>query len=85
MRTIKELLILLREKLPEYIPTHCMGLCAATGLLWIREIIDYEEMNLINDYLWDKRPADTSPSGYWWPQFVLAPRLEFLNKLIAEL
>jgi hypothetical protein len=85
MRTIKELLILLREKLPEYIPTHCRGLCATTLLLWVREIIDYEEMDLIDKYLLDKRPVGTPDCGYWWPEFKLAPRLEFLDKLIAEL
>ena len=85
MRTIKELLILLREKLPEYIPTHCRGLCATTLMLWNRGIIDNKEMDLIDDYLWDRRPVSTSPGGYWWPQFELAPRLEFLDKLINEI
>ena len=85
MRTIKELLILLREKLPEFIPTHCRGLCAATMILWNREIIDYKEMDLIDDYLRHKRPAGISLFGYWWPSGELAPRLEFLDKLIAEL
>ena len=93
MRTIKELLILLREKLPEYILKERLG-----SICWIlAEIYDVEishaEYCVLGTYIEDHKPDDAGDfckydedvSGFWWPYGELAPRLEFLDKLIKEI
>ena len=95
MRTIKELLILLREKLPEVINLDGNGsICYATTHLWIGDdnLITLNEMHVLDNYIEEHKPKDAGdydgPDGsthFWWPYGELSPRLEFIDKLIAEL
>jgi len=96
MRTIKELLILLREELPIRI-NHPKGgsLCWTIANLWIDDLITDEEYEEVNDYIYENKPEDAwdycvgddfdRVNGFWWPYGELEPRLEFLDKLINEI
>ena len=86
MRTIKELLILLREKLPEYLPAKSLGLCSS--MKWLRRdgLITLEEYDMISTYVYMHRPGYfNTMCGYWWHPRSVTPRLEFLDKLIDEI
>ena len=83
MRTIKELLILLREEM-EVRFAGCICYCAAN--MAGRKLITYDEFHALEDYINSHRPEDTKDRiAIWWPYGELAPRLEFLDKLIAEI
>ena len=93
MRTIKELLILLRENLPQDITRDNGGSICFTIIDMCRmdSIITRSEENLLLKYVSEKKPSDAGNfdgqlgSGFWWPYGELSPRLEFIDKLIAEL
>ena len=84
MRTIKELLILLREELPKNIPLRSLGLCGTSVNITLDHIINPDELDLLMEYMRKKAPI-TANNTYWWPYGELAPRLEFLDKLIKEI
>jgi hypothetical protein len=51
-------------------------------------LITLKECNLLLGYIGDNKPDDAGCFGFlsfWWPYGELAPRIEFLNKLIDEL
>ena len=85
MRTIKELLILLREFLPGNINTDDGG-CICWTILCMEgnNIISHDEADLLHDHIINNTPEKPG-MFFWWPAGELAPRLEFLDKLIAEL
>ena len=85
MRTIKELLILLRENFPYPIGTEmrCGCLCWAIGSMTRAGLISWEENIALRNHIKTKRPPNAGM--FWWPYGELAPRLEFLDKLIAEI
>jgi hypothetical protein len=92
MRTIKELLILLREELPKRIANYDSGsICWTILRMSDDNMITDEERNKINYFIESKEPDFPSYfyyddcCGFWWPYGELAPRLEFLDKLISEL
>ena len=93
MRTIKELLILLREKLPKYIIKERSGSICWTLSEMYEVDINHAEFRLLEEYIDDHMPDDAGDfcgydedvSGFWWPYGELAPRLEFLDKLIKEI
>ena len=85
MRTIKELLILLREGAVIRIQVCQYGLCGTID--WMcrcMESINNDESKVLENYIESHKP-DKVCSAFWWPRGELAPRLEFLDKLIAEL
>ena len=83
MRPIKELLILVRNRLSEFIEEEgCI--CFAVAEMY-PTIFSLSEANFIVDYIRDHRPDDATGWAFFWPRGELAPRLEFLNKLIDEL
>ena len=85
MRTIKELLILLREYLPKAF-VFVGGMCGALSIMKQKGIITEYEYSIVLRYIENRRPDVTMQYRYWWwPYGELAPRLEFLDKLIAEL
>lgn len=83
MRTIKELLILLREEVANrFNECICWSLADMVG----RKDISYDEHHALEDYLELHRPEETKKrAAFWWHYGELAPRLEFLDKLIAEI
>ena len=83
MRTIKELLILLREEVANrFDACICWSLAAMVG----RKDISYDEYHALEDYLELYRPKEIKKSdAFWWPVGELEPRLEFLDKLIKEI
>jgi hypothetical protein len=96
MRPIKELLVLLREFLPGNIKEDSGGsICWSIDDMYTddRALITLKECELLDKYIEDKEPDDhgSYPNihglhcGFWWPYGELAPRIEFLNKLIDEL
>ena len=83
MRTIKELLILLREELT-YNFDGCI--CYSTEMMMDSDVINYDEFFLLDNYIHSHVPSHVKdPDHFWWPYGELAPRLEFLDKLIAEI
>jgi hypothetical protein len=92
MRTIKELLILLREELPKRIVNDDSGsICWTLGRMENEGIITQPEFNVMDFFIDSKEPENAGYfkyddcGGFWWPYGELAPRLEFLDKLIAEI
>ena len=87
MRTIKELLILLREELPKQIDYKMRGsICLILLNLKCAKIISVAEYHSVNDYINEHVPPYVvNREDYWWPRNALRPRLEFLDKPIAEL
>jgi hypothetical protein len=86
MRPIKELLVLLRDDLPWlFTQRGAMGLCTATWLLGWYEKVTSDEFNSLHAYVVNHSPIRKSGAEYWFPMGELAPRIEFLNKLIDEL
>ncbi len=94
-KTIKELLILLRDFLPTNIKStnKWMGgsLCFSIADLLYNDMITLAELNKLHKYIMAKKPPNAGNyktqgiKGFWWPYKKLAPRMEFLNKLISEL
>ena len=58
-------------------------LCWATGAMYRAEIITWEEAESLRSFIKTKRPRKADL--FWWPYGELSPRLEFIDKLIAEL
>lgn len=92
MRTIKELLILLREYFPKSDLSERGALCFAIRDMRADEgVITADEEDSLNSYIHEKRDRVNGISGatphvpYFFQEGELAPRLEFLDKLIAEL
>ena len=93
MRTIKELLILLREYFPKSDVKERGALCfAAYDMFLDHSIITEEEYKELRTYIETNRKKTNGiksklsyDSPYFFPMGELAPRLEFLDKLIAEL
>ncbi len=80
MRTIKELLVLLRDRFPNF-QDGC--LCWTIGSIARSGLISLEESFILRNYINTKRPPNAKL--FWWPYGELAPRLEFLDKLIKEI
>lgn len=90
MRTIKELLILLREELKKrFDPAKDGCICYIVASMCGDDMITGNEFNLLDEYIMNNKPRylpqHHADSAFWWPYGELAPRLEFLDKLIAEL
>lgn len=85
MRTIKELLVLLRDILPDNIGRYS-GMCPT--LYWVLlkpGLITDEEALRTYAYIKSRKPEKQHDDLWWWPEGELEPRLEFLDKLINEL
>jgi len=81
-RPIKELLILLRDELPNFIiKERCLCWTIAT---MTHSCITRQEAEYLNDYIEKHRPLNSEGYAFWWPMGELAPRMKFLNKLIAN-
>lgn len=95
-RSIKELLIILRDNLTKCIPTHADGLCNAILYLAMYTYISVEERHILTEYLYSHKPrlrckirrivySNTHESLYWWTPGYIKPRLKWLNKQINKL
>ncbi len=98
MRTIKELLELLREKLPTYLRTYNSGgMCSvAYNLVW-RDQISRGELDLLLDYINSNKPEELIPAlicpeapffdvnKHWWTPCSIEPRIAWLNEQIEKL
>ena len=87
MRTIKELLIIMKDNI-ELLQT---GLCYLTTMLSDRNIITSDERERIVDYIYDNRPSEKSKlyggpdhGLYYWEQGDLENRLRWLNYHIKK-
>jgi len=84
MRTIKELLILLREEMvKQFHPISDGCICYVLANMRGNNMISPEEYKETENYLEMQRPNDRH--AFWWPYGELEPRLEFLDKLIKEI
>ncbi len=93
-RTIKELLILLRDFLPTNIKSTerlSGSLCFSIDDLFDDDVINIKESEILEDYIHAHKPHRVGNykfrgvGGFWWKYKSLAPRMEFLNNLISEL
>ena len=86
-RPIKDLLILLQDYFPSSNLKWRGFLCAAIYDMYVSNRITYDERSILMDYIYAHRPPQTfiEYSAYFFPEGELAPRIEFLNKLISEL
>ncbi len=85
-RTIKELLTLVRDFLPTNINNEDAGsICWSIVDMRYAHLISEKEEDIIWDYIQENKPSDCGDGMFFWPYRELAPRMEFLNKLISEL
>lgn len=85
MRTIKELLILLREYFPTSDLKERGALCFALYDMSCQQIITHDEYLTAKNHIRLFRDPNSDTWPYLFPCGELQPRLEFLDKLIAEL
>ena len=99
MRTIKELLILVRDNLYLMKDKHlASGLCSVASVMEDRHIISMEEYNIILKYLDNNKPANAikraslpavidgyQQNRFWWKPCNITPRLKWLDKQINSL
>lgn len=99
MRTIRELLIILRDSLAkgERTDYHNMGICAEISDLYSKGIIDLNQKRLLNNHIASNRPTTyVNPEfkypkklrHFWWPDMRLGVeyrllRIKFIEKLIS--
>lgn len=91
MRTIKQLLIILRDTLVNPQGKSYSGMCSAMFQLNSSLIItDDEHLKLISEIFY-KRPRrgkfydeEYKLSAYWWKPYNLEPRIEWLNHKINK-
>lgn len=97
MKTIKELLILLREY---YKDAPYTGICNTVNGMEDSGVISFEEFQALNAYLKANRPSSSlhveffdvseKPFGYWWPikstleHNIVQIRMNYLDYLINE-
>lgn len=97
-RSIKELLILLRESIRNDIDKNYpsemngSGLCVHINHLYTKGKITSKEKFLLRDYLMTHKPKRVKYIGYnqynpeyWWPKYLKKPRLQWLTKHINKL
>ncbi len=77
MRTIKELLELMRDN-DQFFVT---GLCGWAANLWMDDFITSKEHTLINCYLENNLPPK-KPNKFCWRIAGIKPRLKWINKHI---
>lgn len=89
-RTIKELLILLRNEIKDKkillsdMNVEC-GLCCVIRKMYASDKISGREFSVLYDYIKEYRPyLKSNPDYAFWPGLV-APRVKWLNKKIKEL
>ena len=99
MKTIKELLIIVRDNIQQDI-LFTDGICLETYRLHAENIIDYDEYYLLVEFLNNNTPLTknviidrilelnfTKPldATYWWKYGDKKPRIKWLNKHIKRL
>lgn len=80
MRTTKELLILLRDKLHWYIKG-CGGMCNTIACMYHDNVITSPENYLLRKYIGEK----ANNNEFWFPRGELEPRINWLNEQIEKL
>ena len=84
-RSIKELLIFLKDNKDYFNESRCGGLCIMAN--WLRmdgKILDQEHEDIV-DYFNINLPPHTSYTAYCWSEYDWTPRLEWLNEHIKQL
>lgn len=84
MRSKKELLILLRKYIADYIPGYVNGLCAVINYLLTFRVITSDEKYVLFTMIYDNKPKPQYDMLYWWKPGELEPRLAFIDKLISQ-
>ena len=87
MRSTKELLEVLLDqyKNNRIDDIQVFGLCWAIEIIFDKNVISVDEYYHLDDIINNSCPNVFGGSGYWWRSGETAPRIEFLQNLIAEL
>ena len=83
MRTINQLLIILRDHTEEYMESGSLGLCAVSLELSYDEIITNKEDYTLSNYIETNMPM-WGEGVYGWTPRKIKPRLDWLDKQIKE-
>ena len=90
MKTYKELLILVRDYIPEEVTFN--GLCGTAYDLWADEVITYKEYNKLLKFIKEHRPkrgkmydSEYRHSEFYWSRKIKQPRLDWCNYWIEKL
>jgi hypothetical protein len=81
MRSIKELLLLLREAVEG--PEFRLGMCGMIKKMFLLEEISELEQADLYSYLDDNEPEDTE--AYWFPLGQRYPRINWINEQLEKL
>lgn len=95
MRTIKELLTVVRNSIINDKPQLILGLCWYTTLCLHEDIISREEYDILQDYYKKNVPVtynimvnkvfnDSTKHIFWWKPGNKTPRIKYLNKHIKK-
>lgn len=82
-RTVKELLILLREYIvKQYI---FWGMCAEIREMYQIELISNKEFKILESYLKNNKPKNTFYDDFWWKEGKKQPRLDWIDEQLKNL
>ena len=87
-RSIHQLLVIIKKVLLESRSPHdpqktlLIGLCNTINYLHRENIINLDELESFNNYLYNNRPKNNRRSAWFWQQFLIKPRLYWLTRHI---
>ena len=61
------------------------GLCGWAELLLINDLIMYDELTLLKQYINENKPDKTFDSIYYFEPTEITPRIEWINQQIEKL
>lgn len=82
-RTIKELLILLREYIVEQ--DVFLGMCSEINEMYCLDLISNKESKILTNYLKKNRPKGMDMFDSWWKEGDKQPRLYWIDEQLKRL
>lgn len=82
---IKTLLQLVLDELIENPERLRSGLCLFIYMMYVENIINWEELNIIHKFILNNPPSVRTHFPYYWKRSVLQPRIDYLTEHINTL
>lgn len=82
-RTIKELLILLREYIVEQ--DNFFGMCSEINEMYCLDLISNKESKILENYLKNNKPENAFYDDYWWKEGDKKLRLDWIDEQLKNL